>query len=202
MAAIFNAQISELGNVYQVINIIFSEAKYVLPNARYIALPTEVALKLKNELNQGKVIAIKKDLADNPKSKDIPLDDFEITTANTLNQKKSAARARVHQRVSAYTALLTGFDMLEFWIISAKLQALGYNVMNPENKEETYLNIINTGDEDLITDLERFLEVKDIFDNMIRKYRGLKQYFREINDCDTEEELEDVIKGNQGWLVN
>jgi hypothetical protein len=37
---------------------------------------------------------------------------------------------------------------------------------------------------------------------MMRKYRGLKQYFREVNDCDTEEELEDVIKNNQGWLVN
>jgi hypothetical protein len=202
MPAIFNAQITELGNVYQVNNIVFSEAKYILPNAKYIALPNEVALKLKNELNQGKVIAIEKNLADNPKSKDIPLSDFEITTASTLNQKKSAARAKVHQRVSAYTALLTGFDMLEFWIISAKLQALGYNIMSPENKEEVFLNIINTGNEDLISDLERFLEVKDVFDNMMKKYRGLKQYFREIDECDTEEELEDVIKENQGWLVN
>jgi len=54
----------------------------------------------------------------------------------------------------------------------------------------------------LISDLERFLEVKDVFDNMMKKYRGLKQYFREIDECDTEEELEDVIKENQGWLVN
>lgn len=202
MPAIFNAQVTELGTVYQLNNVIFSEAKYVLPNAKYIALPTEVALKLKNELNNGKIISIEKKIADDPKIKDIPFDSFKIESASTLNQKKSAARARVHQRVSGYTALLTGFDMLEFWMISSKLQANGYNVMNDENKEEVYLSIINTGNEDLISDLERFLEVKDIFDSMMRKYRGLKQYFREVNDCDTEEELEDVIKNNQGWLVN
>jgi hypothetical protein len=202
MPAIFNAQVSELGTVYQLNNVIFAEAKYVLPNAKYIALPTEVALKLKSELNQGRIITIKKELADNPEIKDIPFDSFKIESANTLDQKKSAVRAKVHQRVSGYTALLTGFDLLEFWMIASKLQANGYNVMADENKEEVYLSIINTGNEDLISDLERFLEVKDIFDNMMRKYRGLKQYFREVNDCDTEEELEDVVKNNQGWLVN
>jgi len=202
MPAIFNAQVSELGTVYQLNNVIFTEAKYVLPNAKYIALPTEVALQLKNELNQGKVITINKKIVDDPAIKDIPLDAFKIETAKTLDQKKSAARAHVNQRISAYTALLTGFDLLEFWMIASKLQVYGYNVMSNENKEEVYLSIINTGNEDLISDLERFLEVKDIFDKMMRKYRGLKQYFREINDCDTEEELEDVIKNNQGWLVN
>ena len=61
MSSIFNAQLSELSNVYQVTNIILSEAKYILPNAKFIALPNEVALKLKNELNQGKYVSIKKE---------------------------------------------------------------------------------------------------------------------------------------------
>ncbi len=202
MPAIFNAQVSELGTVYLVTNVILSEAKYILPNAKYVALPNEVALTLKNQLNQGKIITIQKELVDNPKSKDIPIDDFVIEEATTLDQMKSAARAKVHQRVSAYTAMLTGFDILEFWMITGMLQASGYNVMNEANKEEVYLSIINTGDENLISDLERFLEVKDVFDKMMKKYRGLKQYFREIDDCDTIEELEDVQKNNQGWLVN
>lgn len=202
MPAIFNAQISELGNVYQVNNVIMSEAKYILPNAKYISLPNEVALNIKNQLNQGKIVTIEKDLVDNPKSKDIPITDFIIEYANTLNQKKSAARAQVHQRISAYTSLLTGFDIFEFWLTTVKLQSYGYNVMNESTKEEVYLSIINTGNEDLISDLERFLEVKDVFDKMMRKYRGLKQYFREIDDCDTEEELKEVINNNKGWLVN
>jgi hypothetical protein len=201
MPAIFNAQVTELGEVYQLNNIIFVEAKYILPTAKYIDIPTEVALHLKNALNQGNIVTIKKELVDNPVSKDIPLENFSIEKAQTLDQKKSAARAKVHQRVSMYTSLLTGFDLLEFWMIASKLQAYGYNIMNEEGKEEVYLSIINTNNEDLISDLERFLEVKDVFDNMMKKYRGLKQYFREINDCDTEAELEDVQK-TRGWLIN
>lgn len=202
MPSIFNAQLSEMGNVYQVTNVILSEAKYILPNAKYISLPNNVALNLKSNLNQGRTVSIIKDLADNPPSKDIPLEHFQIEEPKTLEQKKSAERAKVHQRISAYTSLLTGFDILEFLLITGKLNSMGFNVLSEENKEETFMEIINTGNEDLIEDLERFLEVKDIFDNMMRKYRGLKQYFKEITECDSEEELRDVVKSNHGWLVN
>ena len=202
MPAVFNAQLSELGGVYQVTNVILSEAKYVLPTAKYISLPNQVALMLKNELNQGKLISIEKEFVDNPKSKDIPLENFKIEEPNTLDQKKSAARANVHKRISAYTALLSAFDIFEFFMISGKLQAAGFNILDDSKKEETYLSIIETSNEDLITDLERFLEIKDVFDNMMKKYRGLKQYFREINECDTEDELNEVVKSNKGWLVN
>lgn len=202
MPSVFNAQLSELGLNYLVNNIILTEAKYVLPTAKYIALPNEVALQLKNDLNQGMIITIEKEKIDNPKSKDIPLSDFDVVKPKTLDQKKSAARSKVHQRISGYTALLSAFDIFEFVMVSGKLQSMGFNVLNTEKQEEVYLGIIETGNEDLITDLERFLEVKDIFDNIMKKYRGLKQYFREINDCDTEEELQEVIESNRGWLVN
>jgi hypothetical protein len=202
MPSIFNAQLSEIGKVYQVTNVFLSEAKYILPNAKFVALPNSVALSIKNELNNGKYVSIEKDLIDNPKSKDIPLTDFKIEEPKSIEQMKSAARAKVNQRISVYTSLLTGFDMLEFWIILTKLNVMGYPVMDDNNKEKVFLDIINTGNEDLITDLERFLEIKDVFDNMMKKYRGLKQYFREINECDTEEELEEVVSSNSGWLLN
>lgn len=202
MPSVFNAQLSELGEVYVVNNVILTEAKYVLPNAKFIALPNQTALTLKYELNNGKFITIDKDLVDNPKSKDIPISHFKITKPTDLHMKKSAARSRVHQRISAYTALLSAYDIFEFFMISGKLQALGFNVLDDSKKEETYLAIIETSNEDLITDLEKFLEIKDIFDKMMKKYRGLKQYFREIDECDDEDELEEVIKGNKGWLVN
>ena len=199
---IFNAQLSEFGKVYVVNNIILSEAKYVLPTAKYVNLPNQVALMLKNQLNQGKFISIEKDFVDNPKSKDIPLENFKIQEPVDLEMKKSAVRGKVHQRINAYTALLTAYDIFEFFMITGKLNASGFNVMDNSNKEETYLKIIETGNEDLISDLERFLEIKDVFDQMMKKYRGLKQYFREISECDTEEELNEVVKSNKGWLIN
>jgi hypothetical protein len=200
--SIFNVRLAELGTVYQVNNVILTESKYVMPTAKYIAVPNEVAIALKNQLNDGKLITIKKEFVDNPKSKDIPLENFKIEEPNDLKMKKSAARARVHKRISAYTALLSAFDIFEFFMVTGKLQSMGFNVMDVSNQEEVFLSIVETGNEDLISDLERFLEIKDVFDKMMKKYRGLKQYFKEIDDCDNEEELEETIKSNKGWLVN
>jgi len=202
MPSIFNVQLSEIGKVYQVVNVILSEVKYILPSAKFVAIPNDVALTLKYGLNQGSMITIEKELVDNPKSKDIPLAHFKLTKPDTLEMKKSHAKSKVHQRISTYTSLLTAFDIFEFFMITGKLQALGFNVLNDNEREQTYLAIIETGNEDIITDLERFLEVKDVFDSMMKKYRGLKQYFREIDECDTNEELKEVVKSNKGWLIN
>jgi hypothetical protein len=201
MPAIFNAQLSEVGKVYHVNNVILTEAKYVMPTAKYVALPNAVALVLKNQLNQGKLISIKKEYVDNPVSKDIPLENFEISEPKDLDMKKSSAKAKVHQRISAYTALLSAFDIFEFFTVTGKLHGLGFEIFNDSKKEEVYLSIIETGNEDLISDLERFLEIKDVFDRMMKKHRNVKQYFREIDDCDTEEELNEIVNHNKGWLV-
>ena len=202
MPSIFNAQLSELGTVYQVTNVILSEAKYVLPTAKYIALPNEVALKIKNDLNQGRMVSIEKENIDNPQSKDIPYENFNVEEPKDLDKMKSATKAKVHQRISAYTALLSAYDIFEFYMIQGKLISMGFDVMQEQNKEEVYLGIINTGDEDLISDLERFLEVKDVFDNMMKRYRNLKRYFKEIDECESEDELQEVVESNKGWLVN
>jgi len=202
MAAIFNAQLSEYGSYYKVTNVYLKEIEFILPNAKYVALPNQVALILKNELNQGKNIIIKKELVDDRQNPDVPLEHFEIKTPETLEEKKTQIKAKVNQRISAYTALLSGLDLYEFFVVFTKLTSLGYEVLNEGRKEEVFLNIINTGNEDLITDLERFLELKDKFDSILRKHRGIKDFFREVDESESEEELNEVIKLNNGWLVS
>lgn len=201
MPAIFNAQLSEYGTYYQVSNVFLTEVKYILPTAKYIDLPNQVALMLKNSLNQGKLITIKKEYVDKRKNPDIPLEHFEIKEPETLAQKKSELKSKVNQRISAYTALLSGLDLYDFYVTTAKLQTLGFNILDENNKEETYLNIINTGNEDLISDLERFLELKDRFDNILKRYKGTKDYFKEVDECETDEELEETKNLWKSWLV-
>lgn len=202
MSSIFNAQLAEYGKYYRVVNVYLQEVQYILPNATYVALPNHVALILKNELNQGKSITIEKNLVDKRKSPDIPLEHFEIKQPETLEEKKSYLKSKVSQRISAYTALLSGLDLYEFFVVLTKLQSLGYNVLDEGNKESVYLDIINTGNEGLITDLEKFLELKDKFDNILKRYKGVKDYFREVDESENEEELDDVVEGWKGWLIN
>jgi len=198
----FDAQLSEFGSYYLVTDIMLSEVKYVIPTEKYQALPTEVALKLKTEINAGNVVKIEKEFIDNPKSKDIPFDNFTIEEPVELEMKKSAVRAKANSRLSAYSATINALDIYDFFVITGKLTASGFNVLDEENKEEIFLEIINTGNENLISDLERFLETKDKLDKISKKHRGLIQYFKEVDECETEEELKDVIANNKGWLIN
>lgn len=200
--SIFNAQITELGNVYQVVNVFLTETKYFMPNAKFINLPSQVALKLKNELNQGKYITIKKEIVDGSNIKDIPLNYFKVENPNNLEQKKCAAKVKANSRISGYVAKLAIFDMFEFFFLVERLKSSGFDVLDEIKKEEVQLDIIGTQNEELISDLERFIELKSVYYKTIKKYRGLRQYLKEINDCETEEEIEDVIKSSKGWLVN
>jgi hypothetical protein len=201
MPAIFSAQLSEYGSFYQVSNVFLNEVKYILPNAKYVDLPNEVALTLKNELNQGKLITIKKPDVDERKSPDIPLEHFEIKQPETIEQKKSQLKSKVNQRISAYTSLLSALDIYDFFVTTGKLQSMGFNILDEGNKENIYLDIINTGNESIISDLERFLELKDTFDKILKKYHATKDYFREVDECETEDELEETVKLWGSWLI-
>lgn len=201
MPAIFTAQLEELGKEYQVTNIYFTEVKYIIPSAKYVDLPNEVALKLKNDLNQGKYITIKKEDIDLRTSPDISYDKFSMVSPRSLDKKKAMVKASANQKLAVYSSLLTALDIFEFFTITGKLQSYGFNVLDEPNKEAVFLNIINTGDDNLISDLERFLESKDKFDKILKRKKGLRDYFAEIDNCDTEEELNKVIEENKGnWL--
>ena len=130
MSSIFNAQLSESSDVYHIINVILTEAKYILPSAKYIALPNEVALELKNHLNQGMSISIKKELVDNPVSKDIPLDHFEIKKPSSLGAKKSALKAKAHQVLVAKEAFVQ--------LLVAEFDPKGEDSSDPVNAGEAF----------------------------------------------------------------
>lgn len=202
MSAIFNAQLIERGGYYQVSNVYFREIEFIIPSAKYALLGNETALRLKNDLNHGKFIKVDKKFVDSNKpDTPIPDDEFEIIDPDTLQQKKAVEMGRCNQRLAISTAVLTALEIFEFFIITSKLQSLGFNLFDSD-KEKIYLDIINTGDEDLITDLETFLETKDKFDNLMSRRNFINQYFTEINDCDSEKELKEVIESNNGWLVS
>jgi hypothetical protein len=205
MSAIFNAQLVERGGYFQVTNVYFKEIQFVMPSAKYVLLSNENALKLKSELNQGKLVKIGKDTiyrcSEKPNSP-IPLEEFEIVEPDTLQQKKAVEKAKCNQRLAISTAVITALEIFRFFVITSELQARGYNLFTEQNKEETYLEIINTGDEGLISKLETFLEVKDKFDRLTERSDFVHQYCMEIEDCDSEEELQEVVKANNGWLVS
>jgi hypothetical protein len=66
--------------------------------------------------------------------------------------------------------------------------------LTDENREETYLNIINTGDEQLINALERYIEIKDSMDKIFIVYRGTCDFLKRLSMTDSMEELNAIVK--------
>lgn len=195
----FEAKVNLRGKDYMVTNVFMTDIKYVMPNDTFIPLPDEIALRIKNEVAQGKQVTVPKKLID--EKKNLTLDDFEITSSHDeFGDQKRAFKAKANAKATAYTAMLSALDLYDFFILMTKLSSMGYNVLDEEKKEEVYLDIINTGKEELIDDLERFLEAKDKFDKISRFYNGLREYFREIDACVEPEELETVAREYNGWL--
>lgn len=196
--SIFTAKLSEFGEYFFVKAIFFEEVKFLMPSARYISLKNEVALKLKNELNQGKVIRLDKEKIDRT---DLKLEDFDIIKPDTLDLKKSSLKTRASQRLSSYTATISALEIFGLFATAGRLMEMGFNIFTTENKEEIYLKIVETADDNIISDLEDFLEARDKYNNIWRKYKSIKEYFREIDSAEDEEELKEIVKENKGWLT-
>ena len=69
--------------------------------------------------------------------------------------------------------------------------AAGFAITN-NNREEKYLEILETGDEDLISKLEDYLNYKDEIERIASLERNFAQVQRSINNAD-EEDIEGIV---------
>ena len=67
--------------------------------------------------------------------------------------------------------------------------------IHSENKEDEYLKIIKSGDEDMINTLEMFLEKLDVLNEISAGYKALKEKLKIISGAADDEELSEVLKG-------
>lgn len=128
--------------------------------------------------------------------------DITFEERNMLPEIKQGAINYIKQHT------IEPFLTTEFFLISAEyfecmslLAAEGYHVTE-KNKDEMYLKIVNSGDQDLINILENLLYAKDFkkdIDAHTRKFLNAK---RKINDCADEEEVADVLKETVGAVLN
>lgn len=90
-------------------------------------------------------------------------------------------RLRYETIIQSYVFMIENMRMLE----------KGYFI-HDDNREEQYLEIINTGDEDLISLLESYLEAKDDIIFVDRHHRRHKDFLEEIDETESLEEVKSV----------
>jgi hypothetical protein len=142
---------------------------------------------MKEALMEGKAVHVQKTLrTDEVLPGEFEVIDFE--KSDPLGEARDAAITKVRMLVTPDLSKISGFAMYGFIILNNDLAANGYFITN-ENREEKYLEILETGDEKLIAKLEDYLNYKDEIERVAQLERKFSAFCSEIKTLTTIEEV-------------
>jgi hypothetical protein len=173
---------------FRLVNFYIKDQVHMMPGRDYYDLPDEFFFNLRHDVMNGKKIVIKKKLLQSGK---FSLDDFQTKKITKFQEEKQALSSKLRNKVAGLAIATSFFEIYEFIAVTGMLASQGV-FLTDENREETYLNIINTGDETLINALERYLDIKDNMDKLFYDYKSIVDYMRRIERTESPEELKAV----------
>jgi len=172
----------------KIVNFYMKDQAPLLPGKEFFDIPDEIFFKFKNDVFLGKKVVVKKTLL---KKGTCTEKDFRIKRTSKFIQTKQAILNGVRNRIAGVAVSTSFFEIYEFITVTGMLASQGI-FLTDENREKTYLNIINTGDESLINALERYLEIKDSMDQLFRRFNNSAELMKRVEETTTMEELEAV----------
>ncbi len=183
------ANVKDCGDYYEVDHII-SNTNADFENAGLnLGLATYTANLIKASIEKGIVVRINKDF----QGPDVTTNDLIfVSTQSDLELKKKSLVQKVRQLVTHQQANISGIMMYEFITINNELCDKGYFI-HDDNKEEVYLNILETGDEALIDKLERYLNARDVIARSSYLEQKYTKFYQDINDAD-EDKIQDIYE--------
>jgi hypothetical protein len=118
--------------------------------------------------------------------------DLDIESTDIANLK-NAYLVKISQFFDSYINTISNLTFYEFTVLNNTLINAGI-VITDENREEKYIEILETEDEDLINNLEKYLICKDEIQRASAAYENYKIFKTKLNDCETVEEINLITK--------
>lgn len=121
----------------------------------------------------------------------------DLVTFEAFDELLAVVNNALHayQKVELRNDIDYGLDLYisnaKFTVINNRFLSKGF-FFTPDNKESIYLDVLNSGDTELIELLEEYVEVFEevtSFDQKINIYIALK---KELNECGSVQEIQDV----------
>lgn len=132
-----------------------------------------------------KSVFIRKESITNPM---IEIQDIEVREANEtlseLDAKKDQILFKVNTKMTQAMSPEAQLALFDFNILNAKLASLGYFITD-ENKQENYIKIIEADDDNLLDDLESYLDAKAKLDEFYKIYTRTKYIKKELQYAKT-----------------
>ncbi len=145
---------------------------------------------IKTAITSNKLVKVQKTLvADEVMPWEVEVVDLGET--DPLQESRNASITKVRMLVTPEISKASGLAMYGFIVLNNDLAANGYFITN-ENREEKYLEILETGDEKLIAKLEDYLNYKDEIEAVAQLERKFSAFKNEIRTASTPDEVKAI----------
>lgn len=156
----------------------------------YLKLNSATFEIIKEAINSNKIAKIQKTLvADEVMPWEVEV--VDLGESDPLQETRNASITKIRMLVTPEMSKASGLALYGFIILNNDLAANGYFITN-ENREEKYLEILETGDEKLIAKLEDYLNYKDEIEAVAQLERKFSAFRNEIRSAATPEEVKKI----------
>lgn len=145
---------------------------------------------IKRALHSNKIVRIKKTLSANevmPWEAEV----IDLGETDPLQDARNAAVTKIRMLVTPDLAKVSTMAIYGFTVLNNDLASAGYFITN-DNREEKYLEILETGDEKLISKLEDYLNYKDEIEAVAQLERKFTAFRNEIKTAATIDEVAQI----------
>jgi len=201
MAFVYDvAEVKDMGTHYNVNYVTTNNMVYIYPGKSYVKLSSGAADLIRGELAKGNVVTFNKGIP-----REILPSDIVTSELMDFERDKSLAQHKVGLLLDGYLASLSMIELFtssyDFIKINNKLGSKGYFITE-ENWEQVYLAIINTEDDALIADLEKYLEALDSLSVVSSVYNKYKDFKKNLDSANTQEEIKDITDNAVNAMVS
>ena len=183
------AAVIDCGKYYEVEYLTSSYNKDFETNKKFLGLSVFAAKEIKKALAENKIVRIVSDYSNiDVQPHDLMIVEPDISDLDTA---KKVAVQKVRQMVTHQQANVSGLMMYQYININNILCDKGYFI-HDDNKEEVYLQILETGDEKLIDKLELYLNARDEISRSGFLEEKYAKFFRQVNEVESIKDLDEL----------
>ncbi len=185
------AVVEDRGTHYRVVNVQQNTLDNQATNdERVLKLSYVSAQLIKKAVLEGKTVNINKTL----RTVEVLPGEFtvlDLEETDPIQEARNASVIKVRMLVTPELSKISGFALYGFMILNNDLANKGYFITDG-NREEKYLEILETGDEQLIAKLEDYLNYKDEISAVSSLERKFTAFRNDVKQANTVEDIKAI----------
>jgi len=186
------AIVEDRGPIWRVTNLTKNTLDNLASREEKVLKLSYMSYKLMEQaLSAGKTIHIQKSKLRTDEVLPGEFDVIDLAESDPIQQARDASTTKMRMLVTPELSKISGFALYGFMILNNDLINAGYAITNT-NREEKYLEILETGDESMIAKLEDYLNYKDEIEAIANLERRFSAFKTSIRTASSELEIEDL----------